>query len=154
MGIKVVFVCLGNICRSPMAEAIFAHKVKEAGLSDQIEVDSCGTSRWHVGERPHPGTRRVLAAHNIRYTHRARQLNRADLEEADYLIAMDSHNLDDIRRVSRAGAETGLLLDYAPDVTMSDVPDPYYVGNFEDVYRLVEAGCEGLLEHIRREEGL
>ena len=152
--VRVIFVCLGNICRSPMAAAVFSHKVKQARLADKIEVDSCGTSSWHVGESPHPGTSEVLAEHGIQYDHRSRQLAPDDLEEADYLIAMDRQNLADIRRLGETKAETGLLLDYAPEVKVHDVPDPYYAGKFEETYRLVEVGCEGLLKHIREKEGL
>ena len=155
--IKVMFVCLGNICRSPMAEAIFKHQVKEAGLSDVIWVDSSGTSNYHQGEQPHPGTRRVLLDHGIRYTHRSQQVHRHDLVEADYLVAMDRSNLRSLKRLDRGGVTDGkpsLLLDYAPDSGLVDVPDPYYEGNFERVYRLVEAGCAGLLAHIRKEHKL
>jgi protein-tyrosine phosphatase len=140
-----------------MAEGIFRHRVEAAGLSDQIQVDSSGTSSWHVGERPHSGTRRVLRTHGIRYSHRAQQINRWHLEEADYLVAMDRENLTDLERMDPEGLSDGklsLLLDYAPQVGLRDVPDPYYVGTFERVYRLVEAGCEGLLRHIRQEHGI
>lgn len=154
MTVKVVFVCMGNICRSPMAEGVFAHLVKQAGLSHMIEVDSCGTGSWHIGESPHRGTQRMLAQAGIDYRHHARQLSHADLQEADYLIAMDSENLRAIQRFGRTDAKVGLLLDYAKGVEASDVPDPYYTDRFEEVYELVEAGCRGLLEHIRRTEGL
>lgn len=137
-----------------MAEGVFAHLVKQAGLDGQIAVDSCGTGSWHVGERPHPGTQEVLRQHNIDYQHRARQLSRADFDSADYLIAMDSSNLNNLQRGHATEAEIGRLLDYANGVGERDVPDPYYTGNFETVYRLVEAGCRELLEHIRRKEGI
>src|SRR5437762_1508755 len=99
MSVRVVFVCLGNICRSPMAEGVFRHLVKEAGLQDKIEVDSCGTGSWHIGEPAHSGTQRVLAKHGMDYKHEARQLCNADLTDADYLVAMDSDNLRGIRRL-------------------------------------------------------
>jgi protein-tyrosine phosphatase len=155
--IRIVFVCLGNICRSPMAEAVFAHLVAQAGLSDRFQIDSAGTGAWHVGEPAHRGTRRVLAEHGIESRSTARQVNQADLTEADYLIAMDSDNLYDLKSL---GTRVGLngrarrLLEFAQGVTVKDVPDPYYQGNFEEVYRLVEAGCQGLLAHIRREHNL
>ncbi len=154
MTIKVVFVCLGNICRSPMAEGVFTHLVDEAGLSDHFQIDSCGTSRWHVGEPPHLGTQTVLREHGIQYQHRARRIEPSDLEEADYLIAMDSDNLADIQRMGEVRGELGLLLDYAPELQLHNVPDPYYTERFEEVYQLVEAGCRGLLAHIREKEGL
>jgi protein-tyrosine phosphatase len=150
----VTFVCLGNICRSPMAEGVFRHLVEQAGLADQIAVDSCGTGSWHIGERPHRGTQKVLKKHGIDYDGRARQLAPADFAHADYLIAMDSDNLRVLRQRSPANAEVGLLLDYAGGVRERDVPDPYYSGGFGYVYELVEAGCRGLLAHIRQQEGI
>lgn len=153
MPIKVVFVCLGNICRSPMAEGVFQHMVEQAGLSDRIQVDSCGTGHWHIGEEPHFGTQRTLARHGIPYKHRARQLCAADLTEAEYLIAMDSENLSSLRRVGPSKAHVALLLDFAKEVETVDVPDPYYNGRFDEVYDLVVRGCQGLLAHIREKEG-
>ncbi len=154
MAVHVVFVCLGNICRSPMAEAIFKDMVEKEGLAGEITVDSVGTGSWHVGANAHRGTLQVLRTHGIDFAHRARQIDRSDLENADYLIAMDRSNLDDIRRLGPTHAETGLLLDYAPGIRERDVPDPYYTGGFDHVYELVRAGCRGLLDHIREQEGI
>jgi protein-tyrosine phosphatase len=154
MAVKVVFVCLGNICRSPMAEGVFMHLVKEAGLEDKIDIDSCGTGGWHIGEAPHVGTQQVLAKHSIDYQHQARQLHTMDFDDADYLIAMDSDNLRDIIRSGSSHAEIAKLLDYARGIEEADVPDPYYTGRFDEVYDLVLAGCKGLLAHIRQKEGI
>ena len=156
MTIRVLFVCLGNICRSPMAEAVFRHMVEEAGLSDVIEVDSAGTGGWHTGERAHRGTRAVLERHGIPYDGRARQIDRSDFARCDYILAMDDDNLYDLRRMMPPNSKAVLarFLDFAPDAPVREVPDPWYDGRFDYVYELVTLGAAGLLEHIRREEGL
>lgn len=155
--VKVLFVCLGNICRSPMAEAVFRHLVNERGLDGQIVVDSAGTGSWHVGEPPHEGTRRILSENDIDYSGiRARQVGRRDLEEFDYIIAMDAANLSDLRRLAgpNSPAVIARLLDFVPDREKDDVPDPYYTGNFAEVYRLIRSGCEHLLDAIVRDHRL
>ncbi len=148
--ITVIFVCLGNICRSPMAEAVFQRLVDEAGLSEHFRIESRGTGAWHVGEPAHSGTRRVLAAHGIAYVGRAEQIGRPDVADSQtYLIAMDAENMATLRQ--RFGAHPRLyrLLDFAPHLSERDVPDPYDTGGFEQVYELVAAGCRGLLAAIR-----
>ena len=153
--IRVLFVCLGNICRSPMAEAVFAHLVEQTGLSGYIQADSAGTGGYHVGEQPHSGTRRVLRERGIAYAHRARVVTPHDLIDFDYIIALDRDNLYALRAMAgRTTAQIGLLLDYAPSTGIRDVPDPYYNGRFAEVHDLIEQGCRGLLEHIVAEEGL
>lgn len=150
--IRVLFVCLGNICRSPMAEGVFRHLVEQAGLSGRIVADSAGTGAWHVGERPHHGTRRVLRQRGIDYSHVARVIGPEDIARFDYLVAMDSDNLYALRRMTqRAPVQPRLLMEYAAEAAARDVPDPYYNGRFDEVYDLVELGCRGLLEEIRRE---
>lgn len=155
--IQVLFVCLGNICRSPMAEAIFQDYVRNAGLADHIAVDSAGTADWHEGDPADPRTLAVLRQHGIDYRGRGRQVQPADLQRFDYIVAMDASNLADLRRLARGAALDGKLyrlLDFAPPGSPKDVPDPYYDGRFDYVYSLVAAGCRGLLEHIRAEHRL
>ncbi|WP_129626829.1 low molecular weight protein-tyrosine-phosphatase [Candidatus Oscillochloris fontis] len=153
--ITVLFVCMGNICRSPMAEAVFRHLVQEAGLTEQIVIDSAGTGGWHAGEPPHQGTLAVLQRHGISADGQvARQITKADFGNFTYIVAMDADNLRDLRMHDPRGCRTRLLLDYAPTTRTREVPDPYYNGRFDEVYALVTAGCQGLLAEIRREHGL
>jgi protein-tyrosine phosphatase len=153
--VRVLFVCMGNICRSPMAEAVFRHLVAEAGLAERFAIDSAGTGGWHVGEPPHPGTLAILAAHAVEPgPQRARQLRPADFATFDDIVAMDEENLAEMRRFRHdPQARVSLLLDHAPGLGTHEVPDPYYTGGFERVYQLVQAGCAGLLAAIRRREG-
>jgi protein-tyrosine phosphatase len=155
--VKVLFVCLGNICRSPMAEAIFRHLVKEKGLEGKITVDSAGTGNWHVDEPPHEGTQLILKKNNIDFSGiRARQIDQRDLQTFDYIIAMDAENVGNLRRLAGYNKTgfIGRLLDFVPDSEMADVPDPYYTGNFAQVYELIQKGCEHLLETIIKEKKL
>ena len=156
MTIRVLMVCLGNICRSPMAEAVFQHMVDEAGLSDAITIDSAGTGSWHIGEKAHNGTRNILRKHGISYEGSARQVTRRDFAQFDYILAMDSSNLSDLQRMVPDDSEAVIkrFLEFAEGESVRDVPDPYYNNRFEDVYRLVKAASEGLLDHIRAEHDL
>jgi protein-tyrosine phosphatase len=151
--IAVLFVCLGNICRSPMAEAVFRQQVQQAGLQDRFEIASAGTGNWHVGERPHRGTVAVLKQNQIEVgAKRSQQLTRSDMTAYDYIIAMDLDNVSEIH--SMFGKRVQRLLEFAPQGSPLDVPDPYYTGGFDYVYELVQAGCRGLLQHICETEGL
>ena len=156
--IRVLFVCSGNICRSPMADGVFQEMVDKARLSDQIAVDSAGTGPWHVGEKAHRGTRNVLKKNGIDYDGRARQITRADFDSFDYILAMDNSNLASIRRMAnRNHVEVEMFLHYARvagTVHREEVPDPYYDGRFDEVYDLVTRGSQSLLDHIRKTHDL
>ncbi len=161
MAVSILFICLGNICRSPMAEARMRSLVKEAGLTDQFEIDSAGTGTWHVGDRPHRGTQAVLARNGISSDGMlARQIHAADLEHFDYLVVMDAGNEHEVSRMAgRYGASGQILrlLDFADEAVSNgqrDLPDPYYSGGFDHVYELVDSASRGLLVHIQNEHQL
>ena len=141
-----------------MAEAVFQDMVNKAGLSDEIEVDSAGTGHWHVGQPAHIGTLNILRANGIPYKGRARQLERQDLDDFDYVLVMDRENLTTVRQYTRGtSAEVSLFLRYARDAGLIDtdvVPDLYYDNTFGNVYKLVTLGSKALLDHIRREHQL
>ena len=150
--IRILFVCLGNICRSPMAEAVMRHLIRREGLEDSVTVDSAGTGSWHIGEPPHVGTRRALECRGIPWDGiRARRITAGDLDAFDYVICMDTNNRRDVERFGRGRARVMTFMELVRDAQSPDVPDPYYTGNFEEVYELVEKGCEELLRRIREE---
>lgn len=153
--IKVLFVCMGNICRSPTAEAVFRHYVENAGLSEQVMIDSAGTHDYHIGDKP--DSRAQHAAQQRGYDmskQRGRQVGEDDFRHFDYVLAMDKTNLANLRRITPpdSGTHAKLLLEYARNHVERDVPDPYYGGGdgFERVLDMVEDAAEGLLQEIRR----
>lgn len=155
--IRVLFVCLGNICRSPMAEAVFRDLVKKEELSGKIEVDSSGTGDWHVGNEPHKGTRKILDEKKISYQGiLARTVQAKDWDDFDYIIAMDEQNIEGLRKIRDNDDTTVIrrLMDFVEQSNVKDVPDPYYTGNFEYTYELVSEGCEQLLNYIKKQHSL
>ncbi|MUK88356.1 low molecular weight phosphotyrosine protein phosphatase [Ornithinibacillus sp. L9] len=154
--IRVLFICLGNICRSPMAEAVFRDLVIKENLEGKIEVDSGGTGHWHVGNVPHEGTRALLDQNKIDYQGiTARQVKESDWEEFDYLIAMDDQNIEDLNRI-QIGNDTVVakLMDFVDEPETKNVPDPYYTGNFDYTYQLVSEGSKKLLMYIRNKHNI
>ena len=145
--IKILFICHGNICRSTMAQSVMQYLVERRGLSRSFQIDSAATSREEIGNPVHPGTVRKLQKENIPVVpHQAVQMRASDYEEYDYLIGMDSANLRNMRRIVGSDPEKKmfLLLKFAGEE--GDIADPWYTGNFEDTYRDVRLGCEGLLK--------
>ncbi|MDD5952184.1 MAG: low molecular weight phosphotyrosine protein phosphatase [Oscillospiraceae bacterium] len=144
--IKILFVCHGNICRSPMAECVFSHKLEQRGCSDQYTVASAATSREEIGNPIHPGTQNKLREMGVPILpHRAVQMRKSDYERYDYLIGMDDWNLQNMRRIVGGDPEHKLykLLDFTP--RGGDIADPWYTGNFDETYRDIDEGCDGLL---------
>ncbi len=158
--VRLLFVCLGNICRSPTAEGVMRHVVAEAGMQDRVELDSAGTGSWHVGSPPDSRARDAAAGRGVELTGAARQVRPEDFAEFDLILAMDRSNLRDLRAVAgpgEAAEKVRLLREFDPaagggaGAVDLDVPDPYYGagGGFEEVFDLVDAACRGLLEEIR-----
>jgi protein-tyrosine phosphatase len=155
--VRILFVCLGNICRSPTAEGVMRALVREAGVEESIELDSAGTGGWHVGSPPDDRATETALTRGIVLEGAARQVRREDFEDFDLIIAMDGSNLAELRRLEpdeQARSRVRLLREFDPASAGRqdlDVPDPYYgAGNgFEEVLNLVQAACLGLLEELR-----
>ena len=153
--IKVLIVCMGNICRSPTGQGVLEKLVQEAGLADRIEIDSAGTHAYHTGERPDGRATKTALKRGIDLSgQKARRVREEDFHHYDYVLAMDSNNLQDLLAICphEHRDKVNLFLAYADDLHAQDVPDPYYGGNtgFERVLDLVEAGAQALLADIQK----
>ena len=150
-----IFVCLGNICRSPSAEGVFRCLVRSEGLADLITTDSAGIGAWHIGDPPDDRAQAAALRRGVNLSDlRARQFKAADFERFDYILAMGEANRRDMAHLSRSGLDDRLklFLDFAPQLDRREVPDPYYGGDsgFDEVLNMIEAASHGLLDDIRR----
>ena len=150
--VKVLFVCLGNICRSPLAEGIFRFKVNEKGLKDQFKIDSCGTSDYHIGEKPDERSVANAKKNGVDYMHRGRQLKKSDFYDFHYILPMDDLNLRDIEKLKPQDATAKVMKMRALDDSdqNGDVPDPYYGGEngFQLVFDILDHSTDKLLEEL------
>ncbi|MBF6057269.1 low molecular weight protein-tyrosine-phosphatase [Thiomicrorhabdus heinhorstiae] len=153
--VSVLFVCLGNICRSPTAHGVFRKMVKDEGLDKLIEIDSAGTAAYHVGNPPDKRSTQVAFTRGIHMSDlRARQVDFGDFYQYDYILAMDVSNYHNLLEMApdEYREKVQLFLDYSREFDEKEVPDPYYGGpqGFDHVFDLVESASKGLLEHVRR----
>lgn len=151
--VSVLFVCLGNICRSPLAEGVFINLLAEEGREDGFSVDSAGTGGWHVDERPDPRSIEIAEKNGVELPSRARQVTPADLSAFDVIVAMDRSNLMDLQALKdKHGGDARLVLmrDFDPDPGDGQVPDPYYGGKdgFARVFEMLDRSARGLLEDM------
>ena len=149
---KLLFVCLGNICRSPMAEAVMVDLVAKASLASKIHVSSRATGRYNEGNPPHRGTQKILKKAGISWQGiYATQIKPADFYEYDLILAMDQQNMADLQAVAPTGTadKIKLFLSVLPEGSLREVPDPYYTGNFEQTYQLVTVAAAHWLEHLK-----
>jgi protein-tyrosine phosphatase len=152
---RVLFVCLGNIIRSPLAEHLFRQQIEREGRSSEYQADSAGTAAWHVGEAPDPRMRKTAEGHGLSYTGQARQVEPQDFEDFDLIIAMDSSNFKNLLELTQSDgqrAKVRLMREFDSQADEMDVPDPYYGGSegFENTFEIVRRSVEGLvaaLEH-------
>jgi protein-tyrosine phosphatase len=157
--VKVLFVCLGNICRSPLAEAIFKHKIKERRLDHLVEADSCGTSNYHIGDQPDSRTIANASKNGIAIDHCGRQLCVEDFQEFDYILAMDKSNYSNILRLpasAQYASKVKMMREFDPVTRGGEVPDPYYGGEqgFQEVFDILNRTMDKFIEHLMAEESI
>lgn len=147
---RILFVCLGNICRSPMGEFVLRHRAGEAGVGHRIQTDSAGTSGWHDGENMHRGTRQMLAQQGMDNTgFTSSKVKRSDIDHYDYILAMDDNNLRDLEKLFGKHPEKLFkLTDLIPEKGYDHVPDPWYTGDFDETFRLVDSASMALLKKL------
>ncbi|MHC5006270.1 MAG: low molecular weight protein-tyrosine-phosphatase [Planctomycetota bacterium] len=148
--ISVLFVCMGNICRSPLAEGLFCHKARGRGVETRFIVDSAGTGGWHAGERADGRVREVAKRHGVDLNGQARQVTPEDFNRFDHVICMDDENRRQLEQAGAPGGKLRLLLECDPAAAVREVPDPYYGGRsgFETVYSLIDSACAALLDEL------
>jgi protein-tyrosine phosphatase len=151
--VKILFVCLGNICRSPLAEAVFKHKIKGSALEKYVVADSCGTSNYHIGDIPDSRTIANALKNGVSIDHFGRQLCTNDLDQFDYILAMDHSNHKNILRLTNAGQHTQkvmLMRDFDPQGKGLEVPDPYYGGEkgFQEVFDILDRSMDQFIKHL------
>ncbi|MEB8127943.1 low molecular weight phosphotyrosine protein phosphatase [Staphylococcus succinus] len=150
--ITVGFVCLGNICRSPMAEAIMRQRLLDKNITN-VQVASRGTGKWNLDQPPHEGTQDILNRHDIAFDGMISELFTSD-DDFDYIIAMDQSNVENIKQINpNIRGQLYKLLDFS-DMEETDVPDPYYTNNFEGVYKMVQSSCDNLIDFIVKDSNL
>ena len=153
---RILFVCLGNICRSPMAEGVFRRVAEEAGMLDRFEIDSAGMGDWHKGEAPDHRAQKAAFDRGVDISGQsARKVEPEDFDDFDLVLAMDGSNIDDLYEIAPHAARTKIrrFLSYAPHLGVEDVPDPYYGGTagFDHALDLIEAAAQGLLDALIKE---
>lgn len=155
---KILFVCLGNICRSPMAEAIFNDKIAKKGLESYFSADSAGTANYHVGESPDPRTVETVQKNNISISHRGQQFKRHHASEFHYLIGMDQSNINNMMRELRGSNEDQVFLmrDFDINGKGMDVPDPWFggIGGFDEVYDILDRSIDEFIHFIKEENNI
>jgi protein-tyrosine phosphatase len=148
--IRILMICSGNICRSPLAECVLRKRAIERGAKDRLHIDSAGIGSWHAGECPDPRVCDVASRNGVVMTGTAREITRGDLSHFDMLVCMDQSHREHVLHMGAAPARVRMLLEFDPACGSDEVPDPYYGGaeGFEAVYRLIDSACERLLERV------